>query len=126
MEFSEKIFIDDIHKHHYIFRDEDGWGDLSSYDELENYMVEVLKTADENNFPKEVSFDMNLSYNSKKNGLSCASLVIDLCVRYGLKLPKCYVHSGNPFAYEKFVTVFEEQWKSVTGIEYELVRKKPF
>jgi acyl carrier protein len=124
MQFSKKIFIDDIHDSKYIYRgDEQAWLDLDSYQQLEDHIVEVLKTADKENFPTDISFDFDLGYRSRKNGLGCLSLVIDVCKRYGINLPTCHVHSGNPFAIDKFKEVLEGEWKEPTGNEYQLIKK---
>ena len=60
---------------------------VKTYNEFINYIKN-------NPLPDMVSFDHDL--HDIKKGAACASWLKAYCEENGLKLPKCYAHSGNP------------------------------
>lgn len=118
MTFPEKIFIDDSRKPVHVYGDDQNWQLISSYNEFENYINSIIASTDENNMPKEISFDYDLGYNH--SGIQCAELLINVCIKYGSKMPKCYVHSGYVGIFMEFEELFITKWKQVTGEDFEL------
>ena len=93
----KNLFLDDTRKPKVVFPDDaNNWDLVTTYEEFVKYLNDIADSADENNMPPIVSFDYVLG--DVKDGESCAKFLAEFCIKYGLKLPTCYVHSSYPNA----------------------------
>jgi hypothetical protein len=88
------------------------WNIVRSYQDFVNWI-------EENGLPDVISFDYDLAddyslreslpfeswFNIKENrvwnGLDCAKFLLNYCKKNNLNLPRCLIHSANPFGTEE-------------------------
>src|SRR3989338_3760980 len=100
MKMAKNLFLDDVRNPSLVYQDFENWNSVRNYDEFVNYLNAIAEKADADDMPPMVSFDYMLNYgsNESKDGADCAKYLVEFCIKYGLKLPKCYVHSSYPSA----------------------------
>jgi hypothetical protein len=102
-----KVFIDDIRKPSQKHATPD-WILCKNYVDFQNVIDSLLDA--QKTWLTEVSFDYML--NDEKYGDDCFKYLGEVCVRYGLPMPKIYVHSEYPGADKIFINLakkFEEK-----------------
>jgi len=92
-----KIFLDDIRQPHHK-QQSPNWVLCKTSSDFENVINQLLAVQKE--WIEEASFDFML--NEDKDGNDCFKFLCETCVKFGLPIPKIYVHSEYPGATEYF------------------------
>lgn len=105
-----KIFLDDTRQPHHKHSTQD-WILCTCYADFESVVNSVLDAKQE--WIDEVSFDYILG--EIKRGDDCFQYLLDVCIKYGLNIPKVYVHSEYPGA-KSFFDSIAKRLEHRTGI----------
>ena len=117
---AKKLFLDDTRQPSMVYKeDAQDWHLVTGYKEFTEYLNAIADSAKTEDMPPLVSFDYMLD--EAKDGEDCAKFLAEFCLKYGLKLPECNVHSAYPMA-TKYIKqglqiYFDETGESVPYVE---------
>jgi hypothetical protein len=94
---AKNLFLDDTRQPSWVYTENpQDWHLVRGYEEFVEYLNGIADSLKTEDMPPLVSFDYMLG--TEKNGEDCARFLAEFCLKHGLELPDCNVHSSYPYA----------------------------
>lgn len=112
-----KLFVDDARQINDKHAGTD-WVLCKSYNEFKKIINQLLKQHTE--WIEELSLDHRF-YNEHYDGIDCLKYIMDICIKYGLDVPKIYIHSDLDTCFKNFELVAQAYYNR-TDKHIELIK----